>query len=116
MACAFAQHLAGENIEPLGAGHTPAKEADPSMVAVMKENGIDMAFRIPQLLDMATLKKQPDLVIFMDRETETAAAVFPESKRQVWDLPDPSGKALDYFRDVRDDIEEKVKEMIARIS
>ena len=113
MACAFTQHLAGDNIEPIGAGYTPAKETDPSMVAVMKEKGIDMAFRIPQPLDLTVLKKQPDLVIFMDRETENAA--FPESKRQVWDLPDPSGKALDYFRNVRDDIEEKVKEMIARI-
>ena len=80
----------------------------------MKEKGIDMAFRIPQPLDMTTMKKQPDLVVFMDKETETAA--FPDSKREVWDIPDPLGKALDNFRNVRDNIEEKVKEMIAAIS
>jgi arsenate reductase len=34
------------------------------------------------------------------------------AKRQDWDLPDPIGKSIDFMRNVRDEIEKRVIDLI----
>ncbi len=113
MACALTQCLAGDKIEALDAGYTPATEIDPQMVEVMKEKGIDMAFRIPQSLEEAVLEQPPDQIVFLEREID--ASVFPGSKKQTWNLADLSGKPIDNYRNIYNEIERKVKELIHHI-
>jgi protein-tyrosine-phosphatase len=113
MAGAFAQHLAGDRIEAESAGSTPAEEVNPLMEEVMGEKGIDMAFREPKSLEEADRRLgTPDLIITMG--CEEACPLFPGVSSQEWDLPDLSGKSIDFMRQVRNDIEGRVNRYIER--
>jgi multimeric flavodoxin WrbA/protein-tyrosine-phosphatase len=113
MAGAFAQSLAGDRIEAESAGSSPAEEVNPVMEEVMAEKGIDMAFRRPKSLEEAGRRLgTPDLIITMG--CEEACPLFPGVLSQEWELPDPSGKSIDFMRQVRDDIEERVNRYIER--
>jgi protein-tyrosine-phosphatase len=45
---------------------------------------------------------------------EEACPLFPGVSSQEWDLPDPSGKSIDFMRQVRNDIEGRVNRCIER--
>jgi len=110
MASAFAQHLAGDKIEAVSAGSEPAEKINLDMVKAMAEKGIDMGFRQTRSLDKAASDLQPDIIITMG--CGEACPFFPGMQRMDWDLPDPSGKPMDVMRDVRDEIEMKVKDFV----
>ncbi len=114
MASAFTQYLAGDKFEVSSAGSEPVEKIDPEMMNVMQEIGIDMAFRKTQSLDKAISELQPSIIITMGCEEE--CPVIPGVKRQDWDLPDPAGKPIEFMRDVRDDIEKRVKELVTNIA
>ncbi|MBL0731572.1 MAG: arsenate reductase ArsC [Desulfosarcina sp.] len=110
MAAAFAQYLAGDKLEVVSGGSNPANEINPVMIEVMAEKGIDMAFRIPESIDSAIAYTKPDYMITMG-----CKEVFPSvsSVRKIdWDLPDPASESIDFMRKVRDEIEEKVIQLI----
>ena len=106
MASAFAQYLAGDRIEAESAGSAPAKEINPLMKEVMREKGIDMAFRKPKSIEAAAGHGKPDLIISMG--CKDVCPLFPGVPSIEWDLEDPSGKPISFMRGIRDDIEEKV--------
>ena len=113
MASAFTQFLAGDKIEVLSGGQTPAAKIDPQMVEVMKEKKIDMGFRIPQSIETAVSGTKPDMIVSVDQETGMAS--FPDAEIESWKLPEPAGGHLDSFRRVRDEIEAKVKKLIRQV-
>ena len=45
-----------------------------------------------------------------------AVPIIPGVLRKDWDLPDPAGKPIELMRDVRDEIEKKVKAFISNMS
>lgn len=110
MAGAYAQYIAGDRIDVLSAGSNPAEKINPEMAEVMQEKGIDMAFRTPQSLDGALAKSQPDMIITMGCEGE--CPTVPGATMQDWDLPDPAGQSIDVMRSARDEIENRVMNLI----
>ncbi len=114
MASAFAQYHAGEMVESLRGGSTPASEVNPLMVEVMAEKGIDMAFRKPRSIEDAISKTKPDLIVTMGCGEE--CPFVPGAKRVDWDLPDPAGKDINFMRHVRDEIEAKVQSLLTALS
>lgn len=110
MASAFAQHLAGNKIEATSAGSEPAAKINPEMVDVMKEKGIDMAFRTTRPLEAAVVETKPDIIITMG--CGEACPFVPGAQRLDWDLSDPAGKSMDIMRNVRDEIEDNVKALV----
>jgi len=110
MASAFVQHLAGDKIEAASAGSEPAEKINLDMVKAMAEKGIDMGFRQTRSLDKAASDLQPDIIITMG--CGEACPFIPGMQRMDWDLPDPSGKPMDVMREVRDEIEMKVKDFV----
>jgi protein-tyrosine-phosphatase len=111
MASAFAQYYAGDKFEAESAGSTPAQEVHPLMEEVMGEKGIDMAFRKPKSIEEAGRRLgTPDLIITMG--CGEVCPLFAGVPSQEWDLPDPSGKSAAFMRQVRDDIEERVKKLV----
>ncbi len=113
MACAFAQHLAGDKIEVSCAGSEPAKEINPDMVEVMREKGIDMAFRRTRSLNEAIAGSGPEIIVTMGCGEE--CPFVPGAEIQDWDLLDPAGKSIEFMRNVRDEIEKKVKGLISEL-
>ncbi|MFZ0135203.1 MAG: NAD(P)H-dependent oxidoreductase [Desulfobacterales bacterium] len=114
MAGAFAQALAGDRLDVATGGSRPAASVDPTMVAVMQEKQIDMAYRRPQSIDAALENGPPRTIVTMGC-AETCPQV-PGARILEWDLPDPSGQDLDGMRAVRDRIEENVKKFVQELS
>ena len=112
MASAFAQRHAGGRIEAVSAGSTPAEEINPLMIEVMGEKDIDMAFRKPKTISAVASHGKPDLIISMG--CGDACPLFPDVPNEEWDLEDPAGKPISLMREIRDDIEKRVKDLCER--
>ena len=110
MAAAFAQHLAGEKIEAFSAGSSPAAEINPVMEEVMGEKGLDMACRRPRSIEAAVADTRPDIIVTMG--CREACPAIPGAKHEDWALDDPAGQSIDFMRNIRDEIEKKVLNLI----
>jgi len=113
MSQAFARYYAGDRIESLSAGNEPAENINDSMAGVMAEKGIDMHFRKPASIEKVISGNKPDIIVTMG--CEVACPVIPGAKVAEWDFPDPSGKPVEFMRDLREDIEKKVLDFIKGI-
>jgi arsenate reductase len=112
MAQGFAEVFGGEKVEVYSAGSIPSSQIDPIVIEVMKEKGIDVSGRRPKgLNDLPPIEM--DYLITMGCE-ETCPAVL--AKRDIeWQIPDPKGKPIEVFREVRDMIEDKIRVLLAQI-
>jgi multimeric flavodoxin WrbA len=109
MAGAFAQYLAGDKFEVITGGSEPADQVNPDMVNAMHEKGIDMAYRVPQSIEAAISDTTPDFIVTMGCGEE--CPYVPGAQMLDWDLPDPAGKPPEFMRQVRDEIENNVKNL-----
>lgn len=112
MAAGYLQALAGDRIEVLSAGTQPKDQVNPSAIAAMAEEGIDIAQNIPIVLSEASVKNS-DYVITMG--CGDACPFFPGKTYLDWPLNDPAGKGVDEVRPIRDEIRAKVEALIAEI-
>jgi multimeric flavodoxin WrbA len=113
MASAFAQFLAGDKLDVSNGGSQPAETINPDMAKVMHEKSIDMEFRKPRSLEEAIADNAPELIITMGCKEQ--CPIVPGAKIIDWDLPDPAGQPLVFMRNVRDEIEKKVINLIEEI-
>jgi arsenate reductase len=90
----------------------PAGAVRPEVVEVMRELGIDLADRRPQLLSEA-LAEQADVVVTMG--CGDSCPYIPGKRYLDWDLPDPKGRPLDAVRVTRDEIAERVRALVAEL-
>jgi arsenate reductase len=104
-AALFEQAAAGRH-HALSAGTTPAKRVHPEVVEVMRELGIDLAHRTPQLLTRE-LAEQADVVVTMG--CGDACPFIPGRRYVDWQLPDPKGQPIETVRATRDDIAERAR-------
>lgn len=110
MASAFARLLAGDRIEALSAGSTPAARVNPMVQEAMAEKGIDMAFRKPRSIEDAIAEASPDMIVTMGCKEE--CPYIPGVSYEDWDLPDPAGQPFEFMRKVRDEIEARVAALV----
>ena len=108
MAYAFARTYFGNKLDVKSAGSMPADKVNPNMIEVMAEKGIDMFYARTQSIEDAVSNWRPDMVISMGCEEECPS--IPSAKREEWDLEDPSNKPIQFMREIRDEIERRVKE------
>ena len=112
MAQGFAETFGQGAFEVYSAGSRPSSAIDPLVNEVMKEKGIDLTAKRPKgLNDLPPIEM--DYLITMGCE-ETCPAI-PAKKIIEWEIPDPKGKSIDFFREVRDIIEGKVKSLLEEI-
>jgi arsenate reductase len=110
MSQAFFERAAGAKHRALSAGTRPADNVHPEVVDVMSELGIDLSTRVPAALT-CDLAEQADLVITMGCGDE--CPVIPGKQYIDWDLPDPANQPLDTVRGIRDDIDRRVRGLVA---
>ena len=96
---------AGSRADPEGAVHPP-------VVEVMDEIGIDLSDRTPRRLT-DVLVQEADVVVTMGCGDE--CPYFPGKRYLDWELPDPQGQDLDTVRGTRDEIEVRVRELVATL-
>lgn len=114
MAGAFAQYHGGEGFEVESGGSEPAPQVDPVMQDVMEERGIDMAFRRPKTIEEALENMAPEMIVAMG--CGEACPFVPGAETVEWDLPDPAGKPADFMREIRDEIEKRVQELLQKMN
>ncbi len=112
MAAGYLQHLAGDRIEVLSAGTAPGNAVNPSAIAVMAEEGIDLSTATPKVLTDDAVKAS-DYVITMG--CGDTCPFFPGKTYLDWPLEDPAGQGIDAVRPIRDEIRRKVEALIAEI-
>jgi arsenate reductase (thioredoxin) len=109
MAEGFARHYGGDKILTFSAGSRPAGFVAPLAIEVMKEKGIDISQHYSKGIE--ELPRQSfDYVITMGCGDE--CPWVKGAHRLDWQIADPIGKPIKFFRQVRDEIEEKVKALI----
>lgn len=109
MAWAFARMDAGNLIEPLSAGDTPAAAVNPVMVEAMNDVGVDMSYLTPRSIDQALAAGDPELIVSMG--CVDACPVVPGAEVMDWGIEDPAGKPLEVMRKTRDDIRRRIAEL-----
>jgi arsenate reductase (thioredoxin) len=109
MSEALFERAAGGLHEARSAGTTPAERVHVNVVTVMREKGIDLAGRRPQLLT-TELAQWADVVITMG--CGDACPVIPGKRYVDWDLPDPNGLPVEAVRKIRDDISNRVATLV----
>ena len=112
MAEAFARLYAQDLIQAFSAGSRPSGKINVKAVTVMAELGYDLGSHSSKSLNGIPQGKY-DFVITMGCGDE--CPFIPAVHHEDWDLPDPKLLPLEEFRQVRDQIGERVKELAARI-
>ena len=89
------------------AGSKPRRQVDCRAVAVMKEVGIDISGQRPKSFSELPLQeKQFDYVVTMGCAVE--CPFIPAKLTIAWDIPDPAGKPIGFYRRIRDSIRQQV--------
>jgi arsenate reductase (thioredoxin) len=94
------------------AGTTPGEQVHPEVVEVMRELGIELGDRTPRRLDRENAQRA-DVVITMGCGDE--CPYIPGKRYVDWDLQDPKGLDVDEVRAIRDDIERRVRQLVAEL-
>ena len=112
MAEAFAHLYAQDSIQAYSAGSRPSGQINAKAISVMAQLGYDLDSHSSKSLSEIPQVKY-DYVITMGCGDE--CPFIPAEVHEDWDLPDPKMLPLEEFRQVRDRIGERVKELAARI-
>ncbi|MGW4303951.1 arsenate reductase ArsC [Streptomyces sp. NPDC004376] len=112
MAAAFLTHLAEGRVEVRSAGSAPADLVNPAVVEAMKEVGVDLSAQVPKILTVEAVQAS-DVVITMG--CGDACPVFPGKRYLDWRLPDPAGQGVEAVRPIRDEIENRVRDLMGTL-
>jgi len=112
MALGFFSHLAEDKAVAWSGGSEPEREINPSAVEAMAEVGIDITGQFPKPWTEEVLLAA-DVVVTMG--CGDACPIFPGKRYENWELDDPAGRSVDDVRPIRDDIEERVRRLLAEL-
>ena len=109
----FARAAGGRHLAiSAGSEAVPEGGPHPEVVQAMRELGIDVAGRQPQPLT-TELAARADAVVTMGCGDACPAIPGKKQLRLDWDLPDPKDRPLTEVRATRDDIDRRVRELVA---
>jgi len=108
---AFATIHGGASVEAFSAGSKPSGKINPKAIAAMKELGYDLTTHHSKSLDEVKADAPFDVVVTMG--CGDACPWMPAKRFIDWQIPDPRDMDEDQFREVRDLIEGRVKELIS---
>jgi protein-tyrosine-phosphatase len=112
MAAGYLAALGGGRVEVHSAGSGPADRVNPAVVEVMRERSVDISGERPKLLQDANVR-EADVVVTMG--CGDACPVYPGKRYEDWAVDDPAGRDIETVRRIRDDIEGRVKALLASL-
>jgi len=95
------------------AGSTPGEEINPAVIEAMGEIGVDMSEEFPKPLTDEVVRAA-DVVITMG--CGDACPIYPGKRYEDWDLEDPAGKDIETVRRIRDEIDARVRRLVAELT
>jgi arsenate reductase (thioredoxin) len=112
MSEALFRRAGGERHSAASAGTQPAEGIHPQVIEAMRELGIDLGGSRPRLLTPA-LTEEADVVVTMG--CGDACPSIPGKRYLEWRLPDPSAMDVGAVRDLRDEIERSVGDLVVEL-
>jgi arsenate reductase (thioredoxin) len=112
MAAALLEYYGAGKVAVRSAGSEPADRLNPAVVEAMREVGIDLDGRHPRRLTDADVRES-DVVVTMG--CGDACPVYPGKRYEDWELDDPSGLPLAEVRPIRDEIDARVRGLLAEL-
>lgn len=109
---AFARMHGGRAVEAQSAGSAPSGRVNPRAIEMMRERGYDLTSHTSKSLAAAG-EEAWDAVVTMG--CGDACPWVPAAIREDWDIPDPRDMPVEQYRNVRDEIERRVVDLLAQL-
>lgn len=110
MAAAFFSKMAdAARAEAISAGTQPGDCVHPEVVEVMREVGVDLSAKKPQLLT-EQLARNASLLVTMGCGDQ--CPYVPGLQREDWPLADPKGRPMNEVRAIREEVRVRVAALI----
>ena len=113
MAAALLDHVAAGRVHVRSAGSAPAGEIHSNAIAAMSEIGVDISKEFPKPMTDEVVQAA-DAVITMG--CGDACPIYPGKRYEDWQVDDPAETDLDGVRRIRDDIAERVRQLLAELT
>jgi protein-tyrosine-phosphatase len=94
------------------AGSAPGEHINPAVLEVMDELGVDMSEEFPKPLTDEVVRAA-DVVITMG--CGDACPIYPGKRYEDWQLDDPAEQDVDTVRRIRDEIDTRVRRLVAEL-
>jgi arsenate reductase len=112
IAAGLLNHRAQGKVHVRSAGSEPAEQIDPAVVEAMAELGIDLGEEFPKPLTDEVVRAA-DAVVTMG--CGDACPIYPGKRYLDWELEDPAGKDIETVRAIRDEIDGRVRALLAEL-
>ncbi|MEU6751635.1 arsenate reductase ArsC [Spirillospora sp. NPDC046719] len=112
MAAALLDHHAAGRVRVRSAGSAPADAVNPAVAEAMAEIGLDLSTEFPKPLTGDAVQAA-DVVITMG--CGDVCPVFPGKRYLDWRLDDPAGRPVEQVRPIRDEIDARVRALLAEL-
>ena len=113
MALGWFRRLAEDRAVAWSGGSEPGERVNPSAVAVMREVGVDISGEFPKTWTDDEVRAA-DVVVTMG--CGDTCPVFPGKRYEDWELDDPAGQPVEAVRPIRDEIERRVRALLAELN
>ena len=110
----FFRKYSPQGYQILSAGTRPISNINPHVIRVMKEVGIDIGNQRPKILTEDMIKQSSIKVNMGCIEKESCPTLFIHNVLE-WNIEDPKNRPMEKVREIRDIIEERVRELVSNL-
>jgi arsenate reductase (thioredoxin) len=107
------EHYAEGRLRVESAGSEPGDQLNPSVVAILRERGLDPSEEFPKPLT-DQMGRGADVIVTMG--CGETCPVYPGRRYLDWELDDPAGLPVEDVRPIVEEIDRRVKELLAELT
>ena len=114
MAEGFFREYTPEGYEPISAGTKPTSQLNPVVVQAMSEVGVDIKQQKPKDITEDMMRNSTKIINMGCIDKSFCPTLFIPNLIDGG-IEDPKGKTIDQVREIRDDIEQRVKQLVTNL-
>ncbi len=112
MAASLMARHGGDRVIVHSAGSSPGETLNPAVVAAMGEWGVDISTERPKKLTDETAR---DVDVIVTMGCGDSCRFYPDKRYVDWDLLDPAGRPIEEVRQIRDEIDARVRALLTEL-
>jgi arsenate reductase (thioredoxin) len=110
----FFRKYAPEGYEPISAGTKPTSQINPIVVQAMDEVGVDIKQQKPKEITEDVMRNSTRIVNMGCMDKSFCPTLFVPNLID-WGMEDPKGKSIEEVRGIRDDIEQRIRQLVTNL-
>ncbi len=114
MAEGYFRKYAPEGFEPISAGTKPTSQINPIVVQAMNEVGISIGQQKPKDITEDMMRNSTKIINMGCMDKSLCPTLFIPNVID-WGIEDPKGRSIEQIREIRDDIEQRVKQLVTNL-